>query len=381
MDNDITILVKGDELKKFISFSVSDSIDAVASAFTFTIARDEFDTEISQGDAIKIYVNGDLSLTGRVYKVSNSYDPVSHNITISGFSNTFDLTRATIYSNPNYATPIKFVDLAQKVLSDNGVRGISVSSKFAGMTEVLVGPQPDSNNPQEEVDEENRTAGDIGETLFAFLDRYAKKVGVILTDNNLGELVVYENAPVPSDIRLKNFKGFFDNRIIKSADYDVDYTGRYSKVIVKSQDEDDESIEASAIDGSVNAQGTLTIISENIVDINGCQIQADWEVNKRRTDSISYDCVVFGFSYKNTGLWQKNTEVDVEDDFAGVKSQMMIRSLTYNFSEDAGSTTSLSLTIPDAFGRTVSAVNRFNEIFGDTPGSAIKQPEFTGDLF
>ena len=47
MINDITVLLNGDELKKFISVSVSSSLDAVASAFTFTIARDDFDEKIA----------------------------------------------------------------------------------------------------------------------------------------------------------------------------------------------------------------------------------------------------------------------------------------------------------------------------------------------
>ena len=53
MSNDITIVINGDELKKFISFSISDSLDSLASGFTFTISRDEFDAEISADDEVK----------------------------------------------------------------------------------------------------------------------------------------------------------------------------------------------------------------------------------------------------------------------------------------------------------------------------------------
>lgn len=353
-DNDITIVINGDELKKFVSFSISDSIDALASAFNFAIARDQFDLQININDDVEIFVNTFLTLTGRVNKISNSYDAGSHNINISGFSNTYDLTKATIFTNPNYATPIFFIDLAEKVLEDNGIQGIQISPTQAGFEQVIVND-----------DDENRTAGDIGESIFSFLDRYAKKVGVILTDDFTGKLVIYKNKPESSNIRIRNKSGQESNQLILSANYDIDYSRRYKKVIVRSQDENEDLIEASAVDNAVQAQGVLTIISENIVDIAGCQVQANWEVNKRRADSIKYDCSVFGFAFKGD-VWKKNVLVDVDDDFAGIKSRMMIRSLRFSFSDDGGSTTDLNLTTPDAFGQKLSAVDRYNAIFGDT---------------
>ena len=45
---------------------------------------------------------------------------------------------------------------------------------------------------------------------------------------------------------------------------------------------------------------------------------------------------------------------------------MMIRAVQFNYSDTQGSTTKLSLTIPDAFGQKVSAEDRYNAIFGDS---------------
>lgn len=358
--NQIIVVIDGDEFKKFIKVSVSHSLDAVASGFLFSIAETEFDSKIVQNAEVKIYIstdgsNFDLVLTGKVYTIKNSYDATNHNIDVSGFSDTYDLTKATIFSNPNYATPISFVDLAGKVLIDNGILGVGVSPAFAAQKEVVV------------VDDlaDNRTAGDIGETIYSFLDRYAKAVGVILTDNISGDLVIYDNKLKASNIRIKNKRDIFNNKVILSADYTIDYSKRFQKIIVKSQDDSENSIEAFALDGSVKSEGTLTIISENLADISGCQTQANWEVNKRRADSVKYNCKVFGFASKSDGLWKVNTAVDVDDDFAGIKSKMMIRSVRYDYSDSAGSTTDLSLTIPDAFGQKVTAIDRYNAIFGD----------------
>lgn len=354
-DNDITVVIDGDEIKKFIKVSISKSLDSVSRGFLFTIAQDELDSKIVLNATVQIYVNFDLEVTGKIYKIVTSYDAETHTIDISGFSNTYELTKGTIFTNPNYATPISFFDLAEKVLSDNEIQGIQISATFAALKDVVVID-----------DDENRTAGDIGETIFSFLDRYAKKIGVILSDNISGQLVIYENKPKASDIRIKNKRDFFNNKLIISASYDIDYSKRFKKIIVKSQDENEDSIEAFALDNTVKSQGVMTIISENLVDIAGCQTQANWEVNKRRADSVKYNCKTFGFGLKNKGNWDINTAVDVDDDFAGIKSKMMIRAVQFNYSDTQGSTTNLSLTIPDAFGQKVSAVDRYNAIFGDS---------------
>lgn len=354
-DNDITVVINGDEIKKFLKVSISKSLDSVSRGFLFSIAQDEFDSKIELNAEVQIYVNFNLEVTGKIYKIVTSYDDKTHNIDISGFSNTYELTKGTIFTNPNYSTPISFLDLAEKVLKDNGIQGIEISPTIAAHEVVSVVD-----------DDENRTAGDIGETIFSFLDRYAKKVGVILSDDIFGKLVVYKNEPKASDIRLKNKRGFFDNKLILSASYDIDYSKRFQKIIVKSQDENEDSIEAFALDNTVKSQGVMTIISENLSDIAGCQTQANWEVNKRRADSVRYNCQTFGFGLKNSGNWEINTSVDVDDDFAGIKSKMMIRAVQFNYSDDQGSTTKLSLTIPDAFGQKVSAEDRYNAIFGDS---------------
>lgn len=356
MSNNILVVIDGDEIKKFVSVSIDDSLDSLASAFSFSIAQDENDAKIVQNAGVRIYVNFDLVLTGKIYKISNSYDTGAHNIVVSGFSNTYELTRATIFKNPNYSTPISFLDLSEKLMKDNEVQGVEVSLTFAALKEIFVVD-----------DDENRTAGDIGETLFSFLDRYAKQVGVILTTDLSGNMVIYENDPKSSSIRLRNKRDFFNNKLIKSADYTNDYTKRFKKIIVRSQNEDEETIEAFALDNTVEAFGVLTIISETLADIAGCQTQANWEVNKRRADSVRYNCQVFGFSPEgeDQSPWKTNTLVDVDDDFAGIKSRMIIRAVRFSYSDTEGSVTDLSLTIPDAFGQKVSPEDRYNAIFGD----------------
>jgi len=354
-DNDITVVIDGDEIKKFLKVSISKSLDSVSRGFLFSISQDQFDAKIEMNATVQIYVNTYLEVTGKINKIVPSYDVDNHNIDVSGFSDTYDLVRGTIFTNPNYATPISFLDLAEKVLEDNGIQGIQISPTIAANEVVSVID-----------DDENRTAGDIGETIFSFLDRYAKKVGVILSDDPSGKLVVYKNKPNASDIRIRNRRDFFNNKLILAASYDVDYSKRFQKVIVKSQDENEDSIEAFALDNDVKAQGVMTIISENLSDIAGCQTQANFEVNKRRADSVKYNCKTFGFGLRKSGNWEINTAVDVADDFAGIKSKMMIRAVQFNFSENQGSTTNLSMTIPYAFGQKISDEDRYNAIFGES---------------
>lgn len=353
MDNSLRVVVNGVEFTKFKRASISLSLGAVASAFSFDIARENFQTGFSINDEIQIYINDDLTLTGKVNSINTGYTDRSHDVTISGFSNTFDLTKATIFTNPNYATPISFIGLVNKIFGDNSVSSVGVAGGFASgkMISTII----DSN--------EAGTSGDIGETLFSFLDRYAKKVGVILSTNAKGQLVIYDNAPVGSPIRLKNKRNNPTNKTIKSADYLIDYSNRMKKVIVVSQQEFEDDVRGEAEDSSVKSDGVKCILSENIVDQAGCTTQAKWEVNKRISDSVSYNCTVFGFSYLGT-KYDINLLVDVDDDFAGVTSSMMIKDVEFNFSESGGSVTNLQLVLPDAYSQQTGSTNPTNSAQG-----------------
>jgi prophage tail gpP-like protein len=353
VDNTFVVVASGSVFDKFKSASLSISLDALASSFSFVVARETANSGFSINDDIQILINGQKMLTGKINRIEASYSIDNHDYIISGFSNTYDLLKGTIFANPNYQTPLAIKDLALRVFSDNEISSVGINGGFAGST--FISSIID--------DEEAGTSGDIGETIFSFLDRYSRKIGVILSTDIDGNLVIYKNAPVGSGIILKNKKGESINNTIKSANYVIDYSQRLKKVKVMSQDEDEELIEAEATDSSVKTDGVKTIISENLSDVASCTIQAKWEVNKRISDSVSYQCSVYGFENQGT-IYDVNLLAVIDDDFAGVSSSMLIREVQFTFSEFDGSNTNLTFVLPNAYSEQTSSSNPSNNSAG-----------------
>lgn len=353
MYSSFRVIVNGKEFEDFKSSSLSESLDSLSGSFAFVVARKDSNSGFNINDKVKIYINEYLRLTGKVNKIEANYDSSNHEYLISGYSDTFDIIKGTIFKNPNYSTPLTFLSLAKKVLGDNELSSVGINSGFASSTNISTIIN----------DKEAGTSGDIGESVFAFLDRYARKVGVILSSDKDGKLVIYKNQPVPTGIRLKNIVGSNKNELIKSANYSVDYSNRIKKVIVISQSEFEDDLRGEATDSAVKADGVKCIISENVSDVSQLVTQAKWEINKRISDSVLYNCGVYGFAFEDEP-WNINTLIDVEDEFAGVKSSMLIREVEFRFDEISGSTTSMTMVLPNSFSEDTSNKNPSNSAKG-----------------
>lgn len=284
----IILAANGIQYSQFSEISVQKSLAAIGGSFEFVCASDDL-----TGFPVPVYSNAVCSvdgvniITGYVTKIITSYDTSSHTVNIIGTDRAIDVVDCSVVSNTQYKAPISIAELAERVIADSGLEGIGVVDK--------------SDSGQ--LRDPDEISAETGKGIFEFLDEYAKKQNVVLTSDGDGNIVVFRNAGFNGGARLENKKGSSANKYIISASGTTDVSKRFSSVSVRSQGglsgffefaadtADVENIEGASEDSAVQRNRPRTIIAQSANDAKGCQEQATWEVNKRRSDSIIYTTV------------------------------------------------------------------------------------------
>lgn len=337
--DDISIVVSGNRYSNIKEAQVSRTIEGVAGSFEVIIAnRSIKKLNIKVDDDIKVYVGDKLYITGYIERMNSRYGLKNHDLSISGKDNTIDLIEGDVSENIAYTTT-SFSRLCELVLFTHNIP---------------VGVVDLSGSNGKDLDGSEISAGEASETLFDFMNRYAIKTNNMLTTDGKGNLVVYKNSGVETGVTITNGVGE-KNPHIKSANFIQDNSKRYRKIIIKSQlddlDDGGEDISGEAEDKNVQRQRTKVIISEAISDADIAKKIAEWEVNTRRSASRTYSCVLHGFRTGGTtgAIWEPNMKVSVNDEFAGINAKMMVKTVSFTYSENTGSLTSLELVSEDSF--------------------------------
>jgi len=203
----------------------------------------------------------------------------------------------------------------------------------------------------------------VGEGLFDFIEKYARKRQVLLSSDGDGNIVLNRAGTSRALTPLLNKLNGQSNNI-KSGNISYDTTQRFNKYIMQSQlnnsavsnssgtnTQDAVSQEGQATDNKIRASRQIELVSNSSDSSVTLKDLASWHANLRRVRGTIYDVVVQGFyqDESNTRLWVNNELVRVEDDFADVKATLLIRSVRYKFDLESGSTTKLSLVDKDAY--------------------------------
>jgi len=339
--NEIKIIVNNKVYSELVEIQIVRDLDYLSSSFECVVAnRFIARSPIIIEDQIEIKVNEEPVLTGFVDNIRMSISNNSHNFIISGNDVTADLETSEIFANATYKVE-NLKSLCESTIQDNGIFYISVID----------------NLEDDSFDKDKEQSGDTGQTIFSMLSEYALKQGKILTCNGEGDMVIYSNSGISKGIVLENSS---NNQLIKSANLSQDFSNRYKKIIVKSQSDDDSDISGEASDSVVRREITKVIINESKIDADGAKKIAEFEVNKRRSDSIQYNCKVFGFSAPNGELWKPNLLVSIIDSNAGINATMLLKRVRYNFSQSDGSTCDLTFVSEDAYSLKTEA-SQFNK--------------------
>lgn len=366
----IELVVNAQTYTNFENIEVKSSLTTLARSFVFRAysnAKQAF--PFSVNDPCQVKIDGALVLTGFVDVTEASYSHKSHAILISGRSKTSDVVDSSLGDDIEFKGSQSLKSLIEATLAQAKITGISVID--------TVGDIPDFAETELE-------SPSTGTTVFAFIERFCRKRQVLVTTNGAGSIVIARGQTKQERFTLLNTFATPDTNNILSGSVTFDASKRFRKYFVRSGGnpaagggglilgpEDDAGAVNKAVvnsEGEAEDRGDLStprglvivpvvrtsrqmyIVSETASTNDICRLRAIWQANMNRVKSFKYKVTVQGFTNELTGnVWEPNFLVKVNDVFANVKGQLLIESVTYKVSTTGGSTTELTLVIPDAY--------------------------------
>lgn len=337
----ITLIVNGEAHGGWKTARVTRSLDHAAGDFSLTISErwpgQITPKAIRPGDACVVAVNGQAVITGWVDDVQPKYDATTHEVTFVGRSRTNDLVDCSAIHSPGQWRGVSLETIARDLAGPFKV-GVVVDTATGA-------PFSDFSIQQ-------------GETVFEAIERMARMRGLILTDDNLGNLVITRarRGRATGTLRHRRDNGDANNILSGSGTFNVQ--SRFSQYIVKGQSpgSDEWAREASTevksevvTDGNVGRYRPLLLVSEASADGVSATDRARWERARRGGKSVALEYRVQGWTQDGTGaLWVPNQLVAVEDDFLGVWGALLVAQVTYEIGA-SGTTTTMRLHPPEAF--------------------------------
>lgn len=364
----IYLEVNGIKYEGFTEISVNSSLENFCSSFSFATTLKEklsivgsntgkFANDIKLQNKVKVYIDDIKILTGYIESLDLDYNSQSHNIVYSGRDIGGDMVDSSIiqasYKQRNFAI------LTQIVLSKNGFTNVKVINK-AGL--LLL-------EPTEVIKTED------GEKVFDFLDRYAKKLQVIIKINRDGDLeIVREDDSVVKNMLINNRTK--DNNIL-SAELQLTTKDRFNVINVFSQANNRKhtstsiSQKGTAKDSAIRSTRRISLNMSTASQSKTLSALAQWNVNVRRAKGSRYTCKVVDFYSERienilvfelgfNKIWQPNTLVDIVDEVAQIEGTFLIQGVQFNQTVNNGSFTTLSIVERGSF--TDSATNLFTNL-------------------
>lgn len=344
-DNNIVIEIEGQNLSDFISGNVSIQLNQFCNTFNFVTTKSlAKEYNIFPEDECRIFINDKLALTGTIDTVSPSATPDGSTVEVTGRDITCDIVDSCLPNNIALSGTFNLksvIELVVKLLGlDEKIKVINNIKDLPNFTSADI------------------VSAEVDENCFEFINKYAQKVSAILYTNAEGNIVMTRAGEERYADKLVNEINGEDNNII-SSNAGYDYTQRYYKYIVYSQDNantqtnkisiDNVARKGIAYDDEIRETRVLVQKAENSCNSATCQEIATLEANVRRANSLKYSCKVYGYETNDGNLWQINKLIQVYDIDEDVDSELLIKGLTFSMGGEEGSTTDIDLALCDAY--------------------------------
>lgn len=344
----INIKVGATTYQGFTSAQVSLGMDRLCSTFEFTATTDGSSyLPFKGGEECEIFVDGDLVLSGTIEVVDAEYTNDSHRINISGRDYTGDLLDSSLDSLASITGDgLTLKSLIESVLDQLNI-GVDVI---------------DNANPKPFNVSEDYASPELGENAFSFLEKYSRKRQVLLGSDELGNVTIIKSEGDTIQAWLRHEVNGSTNNIL-SANVSYDRTGRFNVykfasslnpiAVNNSADVSVFSVASQVgnvvVDDEISTGRQLYLVAETSASDGENTDRAKWERNVRRSRGRMYSAKVHGYRSQTGGLWTPGTVVGVLDERADIDGQMLVNTVTYDYSLSVGSQTTIGLLPPDAY--------------------------------
>lgn len=351
-NNNIYLEVNGVRYEGFTDIAVNSAMENFSSSFSFTTTVKEnkqgkIINDIKLGQKAKVFIDKTLLITGFIEEIDKEVSSSSHSKTASGRDVGGDIIDSDIiqksYNQRNFAR------LVNLVLKDNGF-SIEVINQV-GILNL-------------EATETIKT--EQGQSIFDFLDKYAKKLQVLLKIDKNGNLnIIREDNEVVKNMLINNYTS--DTNILASR-LRLSTIDRFNVVEVYSQGNNKThsktgiSQKGKATDPQIRSTRRKILTMNTASESKSLKALAEWNIQLRKAKGSRYTCTTLGFYSSNNTLWQPNTLVDIIDYDMEVQGTFLIQGVTFNQNLQ-GSFTNLDIVEQGSF--SVGKINNRGNNFAD----------------
>lgn len=351
-NNNIYLEVDGVRYEGFTDIAVNSAIENFSSSFSFTTTVKEnkqgkIINDIKLGQKAKVFIDKTLLITGFIEEIDKEVSSSSHSKTASGRDVGGDIIDSDIiqksYNQRN------FERLVNLVLKDNGF-SIEVINKV-GILNL-------------EATETIKT--EQGQSIFDFLDKYAKKLQVLLKIDKDGNLnIIREDNDVVKNMLINNYTA--DTNILASR-LKLSTIDRFNVIEVYSQGNNKThsktgiSQKGKAVDTQIRSTRRKILTMNTASESKSLKALAEWNIQLRKAKGSRYTCTTLGFYSSNNTLWQPNTLVDIIDYDMEVQGTFLIQGVTFNQNLQ-GSFTNLDIVEQGSF--SINKINNRGNNFAD----------------
>lgn len=341
MAEPITLRVDGQLYEGWQKVRITRSLRDIAGDFELSLTRkwdDAAAMAIKPLSACTVHIGNDLVLTGYVDDFIPSYDAREVSWVVSGRSKTSDLVDCSaIYKTGQW----------QNVALDRVARDISAPFGIEVVVECDLG------------DAFPRVAIEQGETCFELLDRLAKQRGILLTTNELGQLVLTQASDQLMGTSLilgQNIlaaRGNFSMRdrasewIVKGSSYGGGATwDNTAPATIGGQ-------KATVTDPAVTRYRPRIIIAEDVTTVAGASKRGQWQKQRSIGEGTQTEITVAGWRTQgmegDSGpLWRINRMCPVKDEIQGLDESWLIVTVTLMEDDKNGREAIINLTPREA---------------------------------
>ena len=336
----IFLEIDGVDYEGFTDNAVESSLENFSSSFSFSTTQKETRLGVLVNDLklqqkVRVKIDSTVVITGYIEQLDISYSANSHSISVSGRDVGGDMIDSSMV--PKSYKQRNFEALCNLVLADNGFSSVLVKNKVGVLT----------LDPTEIIKIE------AGESVFDFLDRYAKKLQVLLKIDASGNLnILREDDEVVKNLLIND--GTQSTNIL-AAQLNLSTQDRFNSIQVFSQADNSThtktgiSQKGAAQDGVIRKTRRKILSMDTASQNASLKTLAEWNVNLRRAKGSRYSCKVIGFYSSNKTLWQPNKLVDIIDNTCQIQGTFLIQGVKFDQSL-SGSFTTLEIVESGAFG-------------------------------
>ena len=329
---EVSIVVGNQLFDGWETVSVTKNLESIANEFSIGFF-DKFEGlkqnwPLKPGVGVKVNINRERVITGRIEMLSVEYTDERRGFSISGRSLPGDLVDC-MHQGPCEYKNISLTKLAEELVAPFGLKVFE--SVEPGVIDLF--------------------AVKPGETIFEALDRAARTQGFFFVSTRNGNIRLTKAA------KARSFTSLEQGVNLLSATASYDNSKRHSLYTVKGQtsglpDFNGVSVsqpEGTAKDLGIKVNRPFTMIAEGSVDAAQAKTRAEWEASSRLAKAIRVEATIQGWTQGDGSLWGINQVTTFTSSFLGLNRDLLIVSVNHTDSANAGKTTTLTLTDPQAY--------------------------------